>query len=247
MFIRPRHIAIAMVMSLAAAGPSAAQAPRPMHFDVVAKDGGRSLAGAIVVVRIAATGVVVLTDTTVAGRLLAVSLPTDRVTIETRALGFSPDTTLLDVGRAGGSTLRIELADVVRLPDVEVKDAAYRGRLGEFERRRATGKGTFLTREDLRRKGQNRLVDALRGVRGLRVDCRATCYIRMIRSTNCEPRIYLDGFPSDNQAVFTPILDVGGVEIYHGPSETPGEFLGSNSMCGVIAIWTNAGPPGPPR
>ena len=40
----------------------------------------------------------------------------------------------------------------------------------------------------------------------------------------------------------TPPKDIKGVEIYRGSSETPGEFTGSNSACGVIAIWTKSSP-----
>jgi hypothetical protein len=33
-------------------------------------------------------------------------------------------------------------------------------------------------------------------------------------------------------------MDVAAVEIYRGPSETPGQYLDSNAKCGVILIWT---------
>jgi hypothetical protein len=33
-------------------------------------------------------------------------------------------------------------------------------------------------------------------------------------------------------------MDVAAVEIYRGPAETPGQYLDSNSKCGVILIWT---------
>jgi hypothetical protein len=164
--------------------------------------------------------------------------------IEVRAVGFAPFTA--DTTLSGNATvnLRIELDRVAALASVESRGApVVRGRLAEFERRRVGGKGTFLTKADLK-KGQTRLVDALKSVRGLRIDCRgAACYVRMIRSTACEPRIFLDGFPADIQALNTPILDIGGVEIYRGPSETPPEFSGADSMCGVIAIWTSATSP----
>lgn len=32
--------------------------------------------------------------------------------------------------------------------------------------------------------------------------------------------------------------DIEGIEVYRGPSELPGEFMGPDSRCGVIAIWT---------
>ena len=36
-------------------------------------------------------------------------------------------------------------------------------------------------------------------------------------------------------------MDVIAVEVYRGPAETPGQYLDSNSQCGVILIWTRRG------
>jgi len=35
--------------------------------------------------------------------------------------------------------------------------------------------------------------------------------------------------------------DVAAVEVYRGPAETPGQYIDSNSRCGVILIWTRRG------
>jgi hypothetical protein len=83
-----------------------------------------------------------------------------------------------------------------------------------------------------------RLIDVLRGVSGLRVECRSACTAQMVRSTTCEPKFFLNGFPAGAEILMTPVPDLAGVEIYRGPSEMPGEFLGSNSMCGALSIWT---------
>ena len=66
----------------------------------------------------------------------------------------------------------------------------------------------------------------------------------MVRSPpGCYPQYFLDGTESTPYfARNTPPQDVQGVEIYRGSSETPGEFIGSNSGCGVIAIWTKSAP-----
>jgi hypothetical protein len=36
-------------------------------------------------------------------------------------------------------------------------------------------------------------------------------------------------------------MDVIAVEVYRGPAETPGQYLDSNSQCGVVLIWTRRG------
>ncbi|MFC1791532.1 hypothetical protein ACFL0I_03600 [Gemmatimonadota bacterium] len=41
-----------------------------------------------------------------------------------------------------------------------------------------------------------------------------------------------------------PPSDIQAIEIYHGPADTPGQYLDSRSQCGVILIWTRRGPRG---
>ena len=64
----------------------------------------------------------------------------------------------------------------------------------------------------------------------------------------CEVAFYLDGgrFRPDPTIGINEILASGvtAVEIYRGPAETPVEFLGGSSRCGVIVIWTRRGPEG---
>jgi len=165
-------------------------------------------------------------------------VPVGRYRLEARALGYRPETAFVTIAAGSMERVSLELSRVeVELAKVETMGFG-KGHLADFERRRTSGKGTFLTRDDIARKGQHSIAESLRGVRGVRVDCQSTCHAKMIRSTNCEPSYYINGFPSDNQALNTPILDVAGIEIYRGPSETPGEFIGSNAMCGAIVIWT---------
>jgi hypothetical protein len=165
-------------------------------------------------------------------------VPVGKYRIEARALGYRPETTFVTVAAGNTDKVALELSHVdVELAKVETM-GTNKGHLVDFERRRRSGKGTFLTAEDIAKKGQHSIGESLRGIRGLRVECQSTCSAQMIRSTNCEPNYFVNGFPTDGQALSTPILDVAGIEIYRGPSETPGEFLGSNSMCGAIVIWT---------
>jgi outer membrane receptor for ferrienterochelin and colicin len=119
-----------------------------------------------------------------------------------------------------------------------VKVAGTTGHMSGFDKRRAQGKGTFFTEEDIRKSKRNQIADLVRSVRGVRVECANGCRVQMVRSTTCEPRYFMNGFPSDAGILQTPVLDVAGIEIYRGPSETPGEFMGAQSMCGAIVVWT---------
>jgi outer membrane cobalamin receptor len=135
-------------------------------------------------------------------------------------------------------TITINLGRVTSLDPVTIAGTA-KGHLAAFEKRRATGKGTFFSRGDIEKSRRHQVSEVLRTVRGLRVDCNGgSCRVLMVRSTSCEPRYFMNGFPTNAEALLTPVLDVAGIEIYRGPSETPPEFLGANSMCGAIGIWT---------
>lgn len=70
---------------------------------------------------------------------------------------------------------------------------------------------------------------------------------------SCLPAIYLDGHkvvgssgpgshvdalgPRGINSLVTP-ADVAGIEVYESPAATAGGFQGSDSRCGVVAIWT---------
>lgn len=56
----------------------------------------------------------------------------------------------------------------------------------------------------------------------------------------CEYTYYVDGLIWNGSVDEIPYRtsDLYSIEIYRGPSEIPGEFLGSNSRCGVMVFWT---------
>lgn len=192
---------------------------------------------------------VAVTTPDAAGRLVRVDSVDDRRTmtmtnipsghyrVETRVIGYVPDTMFIEVTDGGTAALAVELQKISALAAVRIASTSH-GHMSAFEKRRAQGKGTFLTRTDIERQGQNQVSMVLRSVRGIRVECQTNCRVHMVRSTTCEPRYYVNGFPTDAAVLLTPVLDVAGIEVYRGPSETPGEFLGAQSMCGAIIIWT---------
>jgi len=136
---------------------------------------------------------------------------------------------------------------VVELPGVAVKGRLPLSarRYVDFERRRHSASGAFLTQEDIEKANPAALVDILVTVRGVQQVCLVNdCVAKMVRSPpGCYPQYYIDGIESTAYfARHTPPNDIKGVEIYRGASEIPGEFGGSSSACGVIAIWTKSSP-----
>ncbi|HEY7567995.1 MAG TPA: carboxypeptidase-like regulatory domain-containing protein, partial [Gemmatimonadaceae bacterium] len=132
------------------------------------------------------------------------------------------------------------------LPEVAVEVAPSMGqRYRDFERRKATGRGHYLTRTQIEQKGASTLADALRDLRGVALDCAGTgCAVRMVRApARCAPEYIVDERTDNMFGPSVPIRDIEAIEVYLGPSDVPGEFAGSNSGCGVVVIWTRSGPP----
>jgi hypothetical protein len=116
-------------------------------------------------------------------------------------------------------------------------------RYADFERRRATGRGQYLTADDFERGGFMNLQDAMRNLRGTRLSCSGiNCSIQMTRAPlGCNPDYVVDERVDNVFGPQVPVRDVQAVEVYSGASDVPGEFAGTNAGCGVIVIWTKNG------
>ena len=147
-------------------------------------------------------------------------------------------------------TIRLDSSDVKteprELPAVRVnaEPQASNYRLTDFNRRRITGRGQYLTDEQIKRSGAASLADATRGMRGVEMTCNGNewCHIHMVRAPkNCPPQFVVDGRVDNMFGPTTPIRDIVGLEVYTGPSDVPGEFAGTGAGCGVIVMWTRSG------
>jgi hypothetical protein len=133
-----------------------------------------------------------------------------------------------------------------QLPEVAVEAAPSMGqRYRDFERRKASGRGHYITRAQIEQKGASTLSDALRDLRGVTLDCAgSSCHVRMVRApSRCLPLYIVDEREDNMFGPTIPIRDIEAVEVYTGPSDVPGEFAGTDAGCGVIVIWTRSGPP----
>ncbi len=132
------------------------------------------------------------------------------------------------------------------LPELTVEGSKAKkfGRYLDFERRRASKTGAFITRDEIESRGYMNVGAALEKVRGIHVQCDAIeCKPYISRAgAFCSPTWIVDGTEVGSFHENTPIRDIQGMEIYRGASEMPAEFGGSNSQCGVIVIWTKSAP-----
>ena len=198
--------------------------------------------------QVSLAGTALATSTDSSGRFTFTDLDAGSLMIEIRAVGYAPGTWRASLKPHQVLTHYFELERLpIELPEVVVKGKGPLSvrRFADFERRRQSGMGAFLTQERIERANTASLVDVLATVRGVQQVCISNqCVAKMVRSpAGCYPQYYLDGNESSTYfARLTPPQDVKGVEIYRGSSETPGEFQGSNSGCGVIVIWTKSAP-----
>jgi hypothetical protein len=181
------------------------------------------------------------------GRFVLSNLPPGRHRVEIRAIGYRPH--ILDLNLTDGQVLEREFAMYFtgdKLPDlaIESRNSRLLPRFKDFERRRVNGLGAYITRDEIQSRGYLKIGEAVRSVKGVRVNCgEVDCIIHMARApTNCFPTYYVDGRLARSFAESTPMSDVQGIEVYRGAAEMPGEFTGDGAMCGVIVIWTRAAP-----
>ncbi len=170
--------------------------------------------------------------------------------MQVRAVGYAAASWIVELG---AGEVRSEVFELERLPymlepvEVERRPSFAEERHREFELRRASGRGHFITEEQIRRTNPRALADLFRNVPGVRMQCRgsmAGCTVRMARAPReCKPDFIVDGFAASNSASLDmPTIGIVGVEIYRTLSETPLEFLRADNQCGTIVIWTRSGP-----
>ena len=247
-----RYVLVGLLAGSAAVTPRAAAAQaRSGHLSGTVVDHATGSGLAAADIQLVEDGRRVLTDS--AGDYAFPDLPAGIVRFLVRARGFP--TTRVAVALIRGERLSriIELDSAsVRaepaqpLPGVAVAAPAPPApRYVDFERRRLNGRGQYLVKDDIEKAGYGSLQDAMRGLRGVNVDCGGGngCVIRMARAPmRCSPEYIIDERTDNTFGPFTPIRDIEGIEVYTGPSDVPGEFAGRSAGCGVVVVWTRSGP-----
>lgn len=190
-----------------------------------------------------------------------------RYGIRARRVGFAVTVTPL-VFVASNEVLIVEVEMAVRaqplLPVTIMGRAESEGRdavsilIEGFERRKRLGLGTFWTKEQIRRRNPQTLVDLLRETPGLTFSHRGgETRIGSSSATMgpsggvgaCMPIIWVDGMRinrhNSGDHVYQAVprgSEIEAVEIYSGRSEYPAEFGGPEARCGVVVVWTISPP-----
>ncbi len=197
--------------------------------------------------RVSLLGTAFSTTTNARGEFSFDGLTPGKYIIQASAIGFTPLSSPIEVKPS--ETLEVEFeadAESVHLPDIQVTEVPNLP--ADFLRRSQEGGGRYFMRAEIEKRDPRTVGDLLRGVAGMRVDCRGPfCRAAFARSPrNCVPAYYMDGIPVDETVVWLqPPRDLDGVEVYSGPAEMPPE-LNRFSNCGAIVLWTRT-PPRAPR
>lgn len=184
-----------------------------------------------------------------AGRFAQQGLTSGTYVLQVRAIGYTAASWIVDLGEG---EVHSDVYELEPLPvELDPVDVAQRLSLGEtlragFERRRAAGRGYFVTEADISRENPRSIADVFRHVPGVRLQCRgsmAGCSLRMARAPReCKPDFVVDGFEASNStSLDMPTIGIIGIEIYRTLSETPVQFLRTDNQCGTIVIWTRSG------
>ncbi|HYU10539.1 MAG TPA: Plug domain-containing protein [Gemmatimonadales bacterium] len=197
-------------------------------------------------VRIGKDGPTLTSDS--AGRVVGEHLPAGWTEITIKRIGYEPgvfDVRVPDSGSIEGVFPLDFNGYLLPAVVVEAHAEALSPRYTDFERRRHRALGAYLRWDELKRKGYSSVGDALRTVRGVRIQCNQQefeCNAVMVRTPQCTPTWYIDGVEARSFHANTPIADIYGIEVYRGAGEIPAEFGGSNAACGVIVVWTKSKP-----
>ncbi len=189
------------------------------------------------------------------------------VQIAVEQIGYSRVEGEVNVPGDRALTLRVDLpVSPVPLSELEALVRArprhMEMSLEGFTARSASVRGLFFDEEEIEQRNPSRVTDlvmrapeySLLRYRGRPVD------VKVLRAQGggfqrgimpCLPTIWLDGLlvreggfrkGDEPGLLFLNDLinpeDIGGIEVYAGPAQTPIQFRGTGSMCGVVVVWS---------
>lgn len=174
-------------------------------------------------------------------------IPAGTRVFNVRRLGYEPAsfTAVLKAGKTHRATLALT-PSALALPTVAVADTALKTHwLDQFERRRSSARGTFITRADIEKKGARSGTDIVRTVPGIRLTSLrggAGNQVTMTRGAGaraCIPTMFVHGMPYSGMLDDFAADDIEALEVYVGISEIPPELdKNGKGICGAIVVWT---------
>jgi hypothetical protein len=239
----PRLAVAGLVPALTAAPAHAARAQASVSGTATDAATGRPVAD--VAVRIAGAGLQTVTDAS--GRFRFAAIPAGRHVLQSSHIAFASRSDTLDLADDLHLDIGVRLAGAA-LP-LEPLQVAARSRTlidAGFYQRRDRGIGEYITRNEIRDRGHQRLSDLLATIPGfrrtLRADGTSSMDARGKKSIvlTCDTQYFLDGLRADIAATDIDNLgleDVEAVEVYRGAAGIPLQYGAVGGACGAVLIW----------
>ncbi len=186
--------------------------------------------------------------------------------LEFSMIGYAPraDTVRVTPGRV--TNVRVSLSvDPVALEPIEVSVERREVKLHEvdFYRRRATGFGKYIDRQEIERRGPMDVTELLTGMPGVEIypdPINSLQKYVVLRSgrlpfpttgqdgrpgyDRCFPTVYVDGIRTIDGGSeparldsFLNTMSIAGIEVYTSEAGLPAQY-GRGTFCGVILVWT---------
>lgn len=177
-----------------------------------------------------------------AGSFVLSPVPPGRYVLRIERIGYKTVEDSLDLQTPEDAALTVFMAsDAVDLAPMVVTAArttAYY--LRDFERRRATGSGTFITRADIERSNSHSTSELLQRLGRLRVARGTRGEASLFMRGTCRPQIFVDGaLLQASVSIDSAVLpeDIAAIEVY-SDAGIPIQYA-IRSPCGVILVWTH--------
>jgi hypothetical protein len=195
------------------------------------------------------------------GRFRITNIKPGQYLLIVKRVGYRPTSGVVEVPAADTLRLSYTLEPVpVSLPTVTVAEKPFSLRTSEFLARKKAGFGEFMTQEQIEAKNTVYATELFRSFRSIDVSpnrmSAMTEWYALSRREGANPAlgacpmaVFLDNVPLQtpfNLDLLPSPKDIGGIEVYAGPSTIPPAYKGFDRSCGVILVWTRDGSPAAP-
>ena len=195
------------------------------------------------------------------GRFRITRLEAGNYLVIVKRVGYRPTSAVVNVPASDTLRLSYTLEPIpTELAPVVVAERPFSLRMSEFMARRRAGFGEFMTQEEITAKNPVYSTELFRKFQSINVSpsrmSAMTEWYALSRREGANPSlgacpmaVFLDNIPLPtpfNLDLLPPPRDLGGIEVYAGPSTVPPQYSGPDRSCGVILIWTKDGGPSAP-
>jgi len=190
------------------------------------------------------------------GRFRITRLEAGNYLVVVKRVGYRPTSAVVNVPVQDTLRLSYTLEPIpTELPAVVVSERPFSLRMAEFMARRKAGFGEFMTQEEIAAKNTVYSTELFRKFQSVNVSpsrmSAMTEWYALSRREGANPSlgacplaVFLDNVPLPtpfNLDLLPSPRDLGGIEVYAGPSTVPPQYSGPDRSCGVILIWTKDG------